>query len=360
MSKAALLGANNKHSAGHLRTLDALPEVEGIVLWDEDTAALAALRESAPSERVEATYTDLDELLAQQDVSWAIAALRPDTNPPICRRVLAAGKHILSEKPLGRRAADVESLVVAAERAELQLGVCYLNRYHPVTQQARAWIREGAIGALMSVEMRLITTQVKKRDPRHWLFRDAQSGGGILAWLGCHYIDLMRYLTGDEVVSVMAEVATRSGEEIDVEDIATVSLRFRSGAVGSLHAGYVLALSGEGYFNQAGYDSYIGLNGQAGRMYWTPTATAPCLHIESTAPAFSSAPIWELHLPSLPPSSAYGGVYGEAMVRDFIRATRGECPVPASGRDALQAQQIIDAAYESSRTGRRVAVPPPT
>jgi predicted dehydrogenase len=46
-------------------------------------------------------------------------------------------------------------------------------------------------------------------------------------------------------------------------------------------------------------------------------------------------------------------------VRDFIRATQGECPVPASGRDALQAQRIIDAAYESSRTGRRVAVPPP-
>ena len=358
MAKAALLGARNPHSAGHLRTLHALPEVEGIVLWDEDAAALASLRQEA-ADKVEAVYTDLDELLARQDVPWAIAALRPDINPRICRRVLAAGKHVLSEKPLGRRVADVEPLIVVAEQAGLQLGVCYLNRYHPVTQRARALIGEGAIGLLMSVEIRLVTTQVKKRDPRHWLFSDAYSGGGILAWLGCHYLDLVRYLTGDEVVSVMAEVATRSGEQIDVEDIATLSLRFHSGAVGSLHAGYVLALSGEGYFNQAGYDSYIGLNGQAGRMYWMPTATSPCLHVESTAPAFSSAPIWDMQLPGLPPSQAYGGVYGATMVRDFIRATQGQCPVPASGRDALQAQRIVDAAYESSRTGRRVAVPAP-
>ena len=358
MAKTALLGARNPHSAGHLRTLQAMPEVEGIVLWDEDPAALAALRQ-AGTDKVEAAYTNLDALLAHQDLPWVIAALRPDINPGICQRVLAAGKHVLSEKPLGRRAADVEPLVAAAEQAGLQLGVCYLNRYHPVVQRARALIGEGVIGPLMSVEVRLITTQVKKRDPRHWLFSDAYAGGGILAWLGCHYLDLMRYLTGDEVISVMAEVATRSGEVIDVEDIATLSLRFRSGAVGSLHAGYVLALSGEGYFNQAGYDSYIGLNGREGRIYWTPTATAPCLHVESTLPAWSSAPIWDMHLPALPPSLAYGGVYGVAMVRDFIRATQGQCAVPAGGWDALQAQRIVDAAYESSRTGRRVAVPPP-
>ena len=62
----------------------------------------------------------------------------------------------------------------------------------------------------------------------------------MLTWLGCHYIDLMRYMTGDEIVSVQAEIATRSVEKIDVEDVAVLSMRLKSGAVASLHVGYML------------------------------------------------------------------------------------------------------------------------
>jgi predicted dehydrogenase len=58
-------------------------------------------------------------------------------------------------------------------------------------------------------------------------------------------------------------------------------------------------------------------------------------------------------------SPAYGGVYGEAFLRDFILAAQGKAEVPASGRDALQVARVIDAAYESSRTGRRIDIPAP-
>jgi len=356
MVKTALLGVRNPHSIGHLRTLESLEEIDGVVLWDQDAAALSAFMQAAQSTKVQGAFTDLDALLSRQDIQFVIAALRPDTCAEICLRVLDAGKHMLVEKPLGRTVSDAEQVVLAAERAGLQLGVFYTNRYNPITRRARVLVRDGVIGSLTSVEMRWITTQVKCRDPRHWLFHHAYSGGGILTWLGCHYIDLMRFVTGDEVTSVMAEVATRSGEDIDVEDIAVVSVQFRSGAVGSLHGGYVLALSGGGFYNRAGNDTYVGVNGQAGRLYWSPTATPLSLHVESARPAWRSAPMWDLTLPSLPESAAYGGTSGEHFVRDFIRATRGESRVAASGRDALQVARIVSAAYESSRTGRRVDV----
>lgn len=180
----------------------------------------------------------------------------------------------------------------------------------------------------------------------------------MLSWLGCHYIDMMRYVAQDEIVSVSAEVATRSGEDIDVEDVATLSLRFRSGAVGSLHTGYVLALSGSGYHNKQGYDIYAGFNGQAGRLYWNPKDAPFALRAESTLEAWRSAPERAFTY-TVAESAAYGGAYGEAFLSDFIRATLGQGAVPAAGRDALQVARIVDAAYESSRTGRRIEIEVP-
>ncbi len=351
---AALLGIEHPHSLAHLRTLQTLPEVETVYLWDENRAALDSTL-AAQGEKIAATYTNLDELLAHDDILFAIAAVRNDLGPDIFIRTLEAGIHVMAEKPIGKRADDTQRVLNVAKRTGLQLGVCYQNRANPVVQEARDLIRRGAIGPLMSVEMRMITTQVRFRRPEHWLFNREQSGGGILSWLGCHYIDLMRYMTGDEIVSVMAEVATRSGEAMDVEDVAVLSLRFRSGAVGSLHAGYLLALSGSGYHNSAGYDTYVGLNGRGGRIHWSSPGAPTALALESTHDDFASAP-WQSTDYTLAQSPAYGGVAGEHFIRQFIHAAQGKGSSMTSGQDALQVARIVDAAYESSRTGRRIDV----
>ena len=354
MVKAGLLSVTNAHATGHLRTLQMLPEVESICIFDEDEEALSSIRKNQ-GEKIDEVFTDLDALLTREDIPFVIVPLKGDRCAEVCLRALEAGKHILVEKPLGRSAEEAEQVVIAAEQAGLRVGICYANRYHPLNQRARELIAQGVIGPLMSVEMRMITTQVKLRNPKQWLFNKALAGGGILVWLGCHYIDMMRFVTGDEIVSVAAEVATRSGEDIDVEDTAVLSVRFRSGAVGSLQAGYMMGLRSLGQTRLPGNDIYEGFNGQFGRIYWSPTDPPPRLHIESTLDDYRGAPIWELY-PGVAESPAYAGVYGEEFVRDFIRATRGECEVPASGRDALQVARIIEAAYESSRTGRRVDI----
>jgi predicted dehydrogenase len=211
------------------------------------------------------------------------------------------------------------------------------------------------LGQLISVEVRLLTTQVQFRNPEHWLFKAALAGGGILSWLGCHYIDMIRYISQEEIISVSAQVATRSGEGIDVEDVAALSLRLESGAVGSLHTGYTLALSGGGYHNPQGYDAYFGLNGQLGRLYWSSKAVATSLYVETTHPAWAAAPQRQFDY-AIAESAAYGRVYGETFIRDFIRAAQGEGAAPASGWDALQVARVVDAAYESDRTGYRVEI----
>jgi predicted dehydrogenase len=352
--KAALVGVQHPHSRAHLRTLQQLPEVEEIVLWDPDANVLAAMKE-AEGGKISTTTTDLDALMADRGWSFAIVAVRNDLGPDIFTCVLESKRHLLAEKPIGRNASETQRVLAAAKANEMQLGVCYTNRTNPVIDEARRLVGKGLLGPLMSMEVRTITTQVRTRKPDHWLFKHEYAGGGMLSWLGCHYIDLMRYLTYDEIVAVSAETATRSGENIDVEDVAALALRFRSGAVGTLHTGYTLALSGSGYHNPAGKDNYVAINGRLGRLFWSSKGTATDLIVETTHPTWASAPQRQLHF-DVATSPSYGGVAGEQFVREFILATQGEGVSPASGEDALQVARIVDAAYESSRTGRRVEV----
>lgn len=351
---AALIGVSHPHGLAHMRTLQQLPEVERIFVWDDDAESLAKAVESQP-DKVAGTFTDFSELLRQDGIFCAIASLRNDISAELCIAALERGIHIMAEKPIGRNAAEVQRVVETAERTGKQLSVVYQNRYTPLNKEMRNLIGQGLLGPLMSVEMRMLTTQVKFRRPGHWLFKKEIAGGGMLSWLGCHYIDMMRYITQEEIVSVSARVATRSGEAIDVEDVAVLTVEFESGAIGSLHAGYVLSMSGSGYHNRQGYDNYIGVYGRLGRIYWSRASASDTLYIESSHPDWSSAPQRELTMPAAE-SPAYGGVAGEQFIRRFIRAAQGDGEAPATGRDALQVARIVDAAYASSQSGQRIAI----
>lgn len=350
--KAALFGAGEPHTSAHLKTLQVLPEVESIVVWGDSPDKVNPLQ---AEEKVSGVFTDLDELLGQKDIFFAIASVRGDIKPSLFSQLLDEGIHLMAEKPMGSSAAAVEELVQKADAAGLALGTCYQNRYHPINQEIRTLVADGAIGDLMSIEMRMLTSQPKFRTSSGWLFQKEISGGGMLQWLGCHYIDLMRYVTGDEIVSVSAEVATRSGEDIDVEDIAVLSMRLRSGAVGSLHTGYTMSLIGEAYGSHPGYDTYIGVNGRHGRMFFDAQGQPGHLYFESTTEAWAGAPVKEYDF-VVGESPAYAGVPGEAFIRDFILAAQGQGDGSATGKDALQVARVIDAAYESSRTGQRIDI----
>lgn len=351
---AALLGVEHPHSLAHLRTLQELPEVERIYLWDESEEALARVSRELP-DKVVGTFTNLDELLAKSDIFFVIAAVRNDIGKDVFTRCFEAGKHVMAEKPVGRDTAETTAVIAAAQKAGRNLSVCYQNRANAVVQEAKRIVAAGALGPLMSVEMRMITTAVRFRKPEHWLFNKEKAGGGMLSWLGCHYIDLMRYMTGDEIVSVQAEVATRSGENIDVEDVAVLSLRLKSGAIASLHVGYILSLSGSGYHNSAGYDTYIGINGRIGRVHWSAPGGPTEFQAESVHPEWAGAPQWSgQFVPGTSP--AYGGKSGEAFMRSFIQSAQVGKPGWTTGEDALMVSRVVDAAYESSRTGKRVEI----
>jgi predicted dehydrogenase len=187
------------------------------------------------------------------------------------------------------------------------------------------------------------------------LFNKKVAGGGILSWLGCHWIDLFRFLLQDEVATVSAFTGSYSKDPIDVEEIATVHLKFKKGAIVTLHTAYILPISKSGY-KEGIKDSYLAIYGKSGNFVWNqPMSGANTVLMESVHPEFRLKPKQELNY-NLPASDAYCGIFGEALLRKFIEAVETGASFPATGKDAMKDLEIIEAAYRSADSGKHITL----
>jgi UDP-N-acetyl-2-amino-2-deoxyglucuronate dehydrogenase len=350
-SVVALIGLTHPHSAMYLTSLETLDEVGGIVLYDSDPAALAAI--AAKARKLVGTYDDLAPLLAREDVTHVLVAVPNDQSVPILVRAIEAGKHIFTEKPAARSAAEFAPVLAALERNPVTFAVAYMNRWHPGLRRMRDLYQEGAIGRLLAVELRMVTTQVRFRDPSHWLFRHEIAGGGIVAWLGCHWLDMARYLSGEEVTSVTALLASTNDEAITVEDTAAIGFRLSGGGVGSLHAGYLLASGALGYEGTS-YDMAVHLRGTQGTLAYTRGTVGEAVMLESVTPEWRERSPYAVPY-SMPSAPGYGGAHGLEFFRAFLAAGPGD-PVPAGLTDAQRVLEILDAVYAYGAEGRAVEV----
>jgi len=349
--RVGVIGLTHPHSLAHLRTFQYLDEVEAVVVCDASAAARQRAQHEVP--KVVGAYAELEGLLAREDVPVVAVVLPNDVTPDVVARCAVAGKHVLCEKPCARSAAEFQPAVEALERASRLFCAYYVWRANPAIVEMRRLVQVGAIGRLTSVELRMVTTQVGLRDPSHWLFRGDVAGGGVLSWLGCHWLDLLRFLTGKEVVRVAAITDTVSGEAIDVEDVASVAMQLQGGAVASLYAGYLLASGRPGYENP-GYDMSIILRGTEGAMSHPGSGSEQALTLDSTAMACETAPRRVIHY-SLPEVPAYGGAHGAAFVRQFLRAaTEAEGASPAPAAEAMSVLRLLDAIHLSAAEERTV------
>ena len=183
--------------------------------------------------------------------------------------------------------------------------------------------------------------QARSRKPGTSAAQNA--GGGILNFLGCHWFDLMRYLTGAEVARVAAIEANVGGHDIDVEDAAAVSLAFDNGMIGSLHAGYFT--SGDGEIS-------IGLRGSDGWIKWE-VDEGRCT-IKSEHPDWSGAPVRRFDFPSAQVPGY--GPEGRASIQAFAAAIRGEGSSGYKVEEIITSLKIIEAAHESAAQGRTVTL----
>jgi predicted dehydrogenase len=223
-------------------------------------------REAAKALACPKAYQSLDELLADADVGCVHITSPNRFHFEQCQRGLAAGKHVVCEKPLAMTAAESKALVEEAATTDRVAAVCYNIRFYPLCLEIRQRIRAGDIG-----EIRHVTGSYTQ----DWLLYDsdfnwrvlAGEGGALraVADIGTHWLDLMQFVTGQNVVEVCADlktilptryrpagsVETFSSKlsssratipiEIDTEDYGSVLLGLANGARGAFTVSQVMA-----------------------------------------------------------------------------------------------------------------------
>jgi predicted dehydrogenase len=180
-------------------------------------------------------YGSYDALLAAGDVDAVYISLPNGLHIPWSIRALEAGKHVLCEKPLSRRAADVAEAYDVAGARGLVFAEALMWRHHPQVAQAQQLIADGAVGELKLIRARFSGPVAAAGDPR----LDRAMDGGSLMDVGCYCVSGARTLAGAEPLTVHAERIC--GGDGDVDLVLTGLLRFPDDVLASIECGFGLA-----------------------------------------------------------------------------------------------------------------------
>jgi scyllo-inositol 2-dehydrogenase (NAD+) len=220
--RVALVGAGRAGSvhAGNLADYAARAEVVAVV--DERREAAEALGAS----------TSLDEALERCDA--VVISVPTCPHRDLAVRAAEAGKHVFCEKPMALTLAECDDMIDGAERAGVVLQIGFMRRFQPEFVEARRRIEAGDVGEPMVIKS--LTRGPGLPPPWAW---DIERSNGMLAEVNSHDFDSVRWLAGSEIERVYAEVANHKGPSRGVEaedfyDNAVVSLRFASGAIGTI------------------------------------------------------------------------------------------------------------------------------
>jgi 1,5-anhydro-D-fructose reductase (1,5-anhydro-D-mannitol-forming) len=188
----------------------------------------AAKAAAFPGTRV---WRTVEEAVTDAAVDAVYIALPVAMHADVAIKALAAGKHVLCEKPMAMNAAEAEKMAAAGRSSGRLLGVAYYRRLYPKLLRAKELIAQGAIGQPLLAEANCHGwTEIL--DGRGWLTDPAMAGGGPLYDVGSHRIDAMIFLFGKpERVSGLLSNAVH---QMKVEDSATVVMQFAGGIHGLL------------------------------------------------------------------------------------------------------------------------------
>ena len=177
--------------------------------------------------------TDWRVVLERKNVDVVIVAATNDLLVKITLAAIAAGKHVLVEKPAARSVAELDPVIEMAERLKLLVRVGFNHRYHPALCKAKELCVSGAIGELMYIRGRY-GHGGRVGYEKEWRANPEQSGGGELIDQGVHLIDLARWFLGD-IVNVEGFASTFYWD-MPVEDNGFMLLRSARQQVAFLHA----------------------------------------------------------------------------------------------------------------------------
>ncbi len=327
-------------AANHFAALAAYPaECELSAVCDTDPAALARAVEQTGA----TGYASLTELLAGSDADMIVLSTPSGLHARQAIQCAAAGRHVVTEKPMATRWEDGKAMVAACDRANVHLFVVKQNRRNATVQLLKRAVQSGRFGRIYMVAVNVFWTRPQSYyDAAPWRGTWEFDGGAFMNQAS-HYVDLLEWLVGS-IESVQAYTATLA-RNIEAEDTGVMAIRWRNGALGTMAVTmltYPKNLEGS-----------ITILGERGSVRVGGVAVNKIEHWEFATPHPDDAKVADA---SYATTSVYGHGH-KGYYENVFAVLRGHATPDTDGREGLHSLELLIATYLAARDGRQVALP---
>jgi predicted dehydrogenase len=327
-------------------------------------------------------YDSLDAVLADPSIQVVHVTSPNELHFEQASAILAAGKHVICEKPLSMTSQESAALVAQAAASGLVNAVNFNIRFYPLNQHVAQLVRDGGVGDVRFVNGRYFQDWLLFDTDWNWRLEKDQ-GGALRAVgdIGSHWLDLTTFLTGQRLQAVMAELTTfipvrrkpagpvltfsteRAAEtvpvEINTEDTATILLRFEGGARGSVAISQLSPGRKNSIVYQIdGSSSAVAWDSEQPEQLWIGHRDRPNELLLRNPALMNGAGAAAARLPGGHVegfADTFGAVFS-AVYDDVLAGRPSAHPRYATFADGHEEMLVGDAVLESSRTGRWVEI----
>lgn len=331
MTRVAVIGVGSM-GRNHVRVVSELPDAELVGVADANEAQATAIgqRFNAPA------YADFRQMLDEQRPEAVTIAVPTILHRQVASEVIGRGIHVLIEKPIAFNVSDGQEMIAAAAQAGVCLVIGHIERFNPAVIALKAKLAQGALGRVFQIDAR-----------RAGPFPTRIADVGVVIDLAVHDLDVMRYISGAEIVRVYAETERRVHNAR--EDLLTGLTRLSDGTIGTLAINWLtptkireLYVTGERGMFRVDYltqDLYFYENATAQGSDWEALRVLR---------GVSEGQMVRYMIQKKEPL--------RAEQEAFLAAVRGEAPVAVTGQDGLKALVLAQAVITSGLEHRPVVL----
>ncbi|HVY08120.1 MAG TPA: Gfo/Idh/MocA family oxidoreductase [Burkholderiales bacterium] len=313
--------------------------VVALVSGDADKAGKVARQYAVRPDSIY-DYGNYGQLADNPEVDAVYIALPNGMHAEFTIRAARAGKHVLCEKPMAISVRQCETMIAACEAAKKKLMIAYRSQYEPMDRAIVKMIRDKKLGELR--EFVSVNSQ-NVGDPGQWRLKHELSGGGPLADLGIYSINAARFLSGEEPFEVTGSAYRRTSDPRfqEVEESAHFILRFPSGLTATCATSFATHRSQ--FFRVHGSEAWAEMN--------------PAFSYHGLEMRIGRVENGEeiLQVPRIDPVDQF-----VAEIDHMSWCIRNDVKPHTPGEEGLQDMRIIEAIYESARSGSVVKISTPT
>lgn len=310
------------------------------------------LKEMGEEYKITRLFTDLKDMLALEEIDAVSVCTWNSSHAPCTIAALEAGKHVLCEKPMSVNRADAVKMKEAADKSGKLLMIGFVRRFGNDCSILKDFVKADYFGEFYYAKATYLR---RNGNPGGWFGDKSRAGGGPLIDLGVHVIDFVRYVMGNpKPVSVygvtyqklfdrknirtqktyLSQGATKQ-DICDVEDLASALIRFDNGATLSVETSFSL-----------------NIKKPEGKIELFGTKSGACLNPELEMYTEINDYLANVTLDAKTDLS-FNGLF-ENEINHYVSCIKGEAKCISTADDGIEIMAILDAIYESARTGHEV------